>query len=169
MVQYRTEAFSGSGERDALSVLLFETCELGNTDALETLAYGVLCKRPIRRELMDLTKRINSGTDVSINEVKNVYKRALDEIKAITGIEVRYALWLANKQQVEDYYWRWGHGVYSSEEECPKPNEGDIVGYQTGPIILSDLGADGTLYGYKEPPKPVKKSKHIFAQNDMVK
>ena len=42
LVRYRTEAFSGTGERDAAEVMAFETFTLGNVDILQTLAEGPL-------------------------------------------------------------------------------------------------------------------------------
>lgn len=156
MIRYRTEVFSGTGIRNALSVMVFETCELWNTDIPETLAHGVLADNPISVELLDLAIRINSQNEVSINEVKKIFERALDAINSVTGEKIRYALWLADAQQVKEKYWRFGNGVYNSEKECPEPTEGDIVPYETGPIILSDLGVDGTLYGYEDFPIPFK-------------
>jgi hypothetical protein len=56
-------------------------------------------------------------------------------------VNVRYALWLADKDAVEELY---------------DGDELDVYPYETdNAIILSDLGYDGTLYGFEEMPEPL--------------
>lgn len=146
LIRYRTEAFSGSGERDAATVMAFETLELGNTDILETLCDGLLqgagalfdmCKSLIR-ELED------NGfiDDMSFDDVVAFYKDVLSEVELRTGHKVQYALWLADKETVTDCRW-YGRDMV---------DDGDYESYIVGPVVLSELGFDGTLYGYTELP-----------------
>lgn len=59
-----------------------------------------------------------------------------------TGKKIRYALWLADKDAVEDMY---------------EGNERDIYAYNVDDaVVLSDLGYDGTLYGFEEMPEPIE-------------
>ena len=74
----------------------------------------------------------------------NFFRQALNEVEEVTGVKVNYALWLADKDTVVDYY-----GRYMADKN-------DIDAYAVGPIVLSELGYDGTLYGYTEMPEPLE-------------
>ena len=56
----------------------------------------------------------------------------LESLADITGIIVRYALRLADKQTLE--------GLYGKDMQAPCDHDA----YGVGPVILSDLGYDGT-------------------------
>lgn len=154
-VGYRTERFSGLMERDAVDVITFETHDLMNTDIPETLCAGVLATHPICEELRELITAIEDGGDISTCEVRQIYTKALEAIKEVTGHDVRYVLWLADKETVERFYWPMACGVYNNTSTCPKMEEGDYDIYPVGPVIISDLGAEGRLYGYEECPQPI--------------
>ena len=100
----------------------------------------------------DLSNEIKSGSKLSIaaacfsiyafQELKDV----LSEIKVKTGHDIKYALWLADEKTVFNFYGRDMAGNTLGQ---------DYDAYEIGPIILSDLGFDGTLYGYTDFPEPV--------------
>lgn len=64
----------------------------------------------------------------------------------MTKHEVKYALWLADEETVMDK--ECGYERYI-DDEC------GVEAYETGPIVLSELGYDGTLYGYAEMPEAI--------------
>lgn len=144
-IRYRTEAFSGSKERNAAEVMAFETFQLGNTDILEHISQHYL-KDPLLhskcttfiRELYDNGYVDDMGTDEKVA----FFGEILKEIEHSTGVSIKYALWLADKAVVCDQSWYGYNMTHDEDFEC----------YEVGPIILSDLGHDGTLYGYTELP-----------------
>ncbi len=146
LVRYRTEAFSGSGERDAASVMAFETLELGNTDILETLCDGPLQGAgALRDRCRSLIRELEDNEfidDMSFTDMVSFYKEVLAEIEKRTGYAVKYALWLADKETVTDRRW---YGRDMADDD-------DFESYVVGPVVLSELGFDGTLYGYTELP-----------------
>lgn len=150
-IRYRTETCYGSGERDAVSVMVYETFELGNTDILQTLENGLLKNQPeLRNKCSDLIDEMNNNgavEDYGENEWRDFYEEVLKIIQKETGIHVKYVLWLADKEAVMDS--SDGYGSYVLSEE-------DIDAYEIGPVVLSELGYDGTLYGYEEYPEPIQ-------------
>ena len=154
MIRYRTEAFGGSEERNALQVMLFETYEMGNADIPRTLANGILAGTEIGRELDLLADRLQESGE-SHDEIKRLFQLALGKIEELTGKQVNFVLWLADEQDVRDKYWRYANGVYDPSASCPEPGDGDIDAYEIGFVILSDLGPDGALYGYQSFPTPI--------------
>lgn len=150
MVQYRTESFSGMNYRNAAAVMAFETFCLGNTDILDYLAGGLLANSPVSEQLRSLSTMIEDCGPESDEPTADDIAFMEDVLKAVadtTGIEVNYALWLADKDTLEQLY-----GKYM---QSPL----DYDAYEVGPIILSDLGHDGTLYGYPENPTPAEFTK----------
>lgn len=152
VVRFRTEAFSGSGVRDAAEVMAFETFELGNTDILETLCNSHLKESDMfnicSKYIKDLEDCVINLDEFPEEDGISFYKEVLEEIARRTGITVKYALWLADKETVTDRDW-YGKDMV---------DESDFDAYVVGPIILSDLGSDGTLYGYTEMPVPLENS-----------
>ena len=161
MVRYRTEDYSGSGIRTAVEVMAFEIFELSNIDILKTLLDSqLLNKQPITDPtvwgdgsyyksllssdwwrmptaekavcVMDEIEENGGIDDMSEDDRAAFIRELLTSIKASTGYDVRYALWLADEKVVRDYY-----------------GAENIDAYETGPVVLSDLGHDGTLYGYE--------------------
>ena len=145
-VRYRAEAFSGLKERGAAEVMAYETFTMGNIDILETLVSGVLagrkeiCERCL--QFIDELNRNGYVDDMWEEEKIGFFQDALSEIEKATGIRVQYALWLADKEVVTD---RKGYGRNMAYDE-------DFYSYEVGPVVLSELGTDGTLYGYPEFP-----------------
>ena len=142
MIRYRTETFSGLGERNAAEVMSYETFEMGNVDILETLLNTVLKGRgEINEKCFHYMNSINnSGLEdmPTFEEGIKFFQDVLTEIKAVTGHEIQYALWLADLEDVKDKDF---YGKYIE-------SDGDVDAYEIGPVVLSELGCDGTLYGY---------------------
>lgn len=152
MKKYRTEAFSGSGVRDVLQVMCFEISELGNTDILTTLSNGLLAGTNCAKRMEQV---VEAESLMSKDAALCLCKEVLEQIKERTGYDIRYALWLADKETVTKSFWRWANGVYQDDEVCPEPEPEDIDAYEIGPVILSANDGDGgTLYGYEEYPVP---------------
>ena len=150
MVRYRTESFSGMNYRNAAAVMAFETFCLGNTDIPDYLAEGLLADSPVSEQLRSLSARIEEcGPETDEPTADNIafMENVLKAVAVATGIEVSYALWLADKESLEQLY-----GKYM---QSPL----DYDAYEVGPVILSDRGHDGTLYGYPENPMPMEPPK----------
>lgn len=146
-IRYRTEAFSGQQYRDAAEVMAFETFEMGNVDILETLSNGILKdSEDISRqcvEFIDEFERNGFIDDFSAEDGVNFYKNVLSEIRRVTGHDIKYALWLADLDTVKNFY---GKNMMF---------EDDYDAYEVGQVVLSELGYDGTLYGYTDFPEPI--------------
>ena len=138
-IKYRTE-MSVTSERRALPLMLFEITELHNTDILEYVRDHYDLPRILKQntdEYIQTIAEIEPGDDV----VEYLLKEILGCIEDETGVKVEFALWLASKKAVKEFY---------------EGNERTIYGYDTtGSVILSDLGYDGTLYGFAELPQSV--------------
>lgn len=146
-ILYRTESFSGSGERDAATVMSFEIFELLNTDILETLSNTLLGDHPISLAIGALIKAIEAG-DEDLPEYDDEVAigfchMLLDLVEEKTSVKVRYALWLTTKDTIASYYGK------------DMNNPTDYSAYETSSIILSGPCADGTLYGYSDCPEPL--------------
>ena len=161
LVRYRTEAFSGLGERNAAEVMAFETFSLGNVDILQTLVEGTLKGRgEITNRCWGFIDELNNNgfvDDMGITDQVAFMKEVLAEIAKITGVEVQFALWLADKETVTDRKW-YGRDMAYDE---------DFESYQIGPVVLSELGFDGTLYGYEKMPVSLE-TRLEYAEDDLV-
>ena len=165
-IMYRTESYSGTGERSAREVIAYEIGELNNTDILETLLEKkLLTETPCSAERYPNAKAspwyqmsVADKARAMINEIEEndfvddmseeefllFADEILDSVRAITGIEVRYALWLVNKTGLMKHY---SADMYDAS---------DYSAYEVGPIVLSDMGEDGLLYGYTKLPQPLE-------------
>ena len=143
MVRYRTEAFSGSGVRDGVEVVWYEIFKLGNIDILDCLSRTILNRHSICEVMMQCQQNLeNNGyvEDMGEEDAKAFVRRIIEAVNEETGKNVNYALWLADKETVKN--------IYHGEDE-------DIDSYQTGSVVLSDIGYDGTLYGYEKAPEAI--------------
>lgn len=139
-VLYRTESFSGSGVRDAVSVLTFEVCDLANTDILAYCLEHYSLKRMHFNETLQVLKdSLEDGDAVDEQDIRNLMEDLLKHIESETSHTIKYALWLAEKKTVLS--------DYGGTEES-------VEAYECGQVILSNLGEDGILYGYQT--KPIK-------------
>lgn len=144
-VRYRTEAFSGTGERVAAEVMAFETFELGNTDILEYLSRNILKNPDSIEKCNSFIRELEDNgfvDDMPTDDKTEFFRQVLAEVEKETGVAVKYALWLADKNAVTNRAWYGRDMVHDEDFDC----------YEVGPVILSDLGYDGTLYGYTEMP-----------------
>ena len=158
-IRYRTETAYGEGYRDAVDVMTYETYELGNTDILKTLSSEFFTRNQALQDqcnnLIDELEENGYVDDFSEEDWNQFFKTALQEIEKITGYKIHYVLWLADKGTALDP--EEGYGQYIE-------NENDIVAYKIGQIVLSDLGYDGTLYGYTEYPEPLVNKEFILKE-----
>lgn len=144
-IGYRNEACFGAGVRDALSVIVHEICELGNDDILEYAVNGVGVTDSTRVLLNGLLGRL-AGDDADrenlTDAVADAARALLADLSSTAGFNIRYALWLADRDSVKRNY---------GGDEAGS----DVKAYRTSPVILSDLGPDGILFGYGEEPEPI--------------
>ena len=155
---YRTEAFSGSGERNVREVIKFEKGELGNTDILEFLQdnYRILEEYKISQEEF---KELQKSCDYSfkINEliIESFKYMCQENSKTITDDIILFltkyfsvneeeleAIWLTDLDSVKKIY------LNESEDE-------DLIDLYNLPecnsyLVISDLDEDGILVIYKK-------------------
>lgn len=163
IMKYRTEILFGDNYRDAAKVMAHETFELENTDILSTLRTTILKESPISDKLRILEEEVESG-DISSDdngELYNIYQthdsygddtcesiqffnNILDEIKNVTGKDIKYVLWLCDDKE----------SVYNYDTHNELTDD-DIDIYNESDIILSDIGIGGKLYGYETLPSPI--------------
>lgn len=156
MLRYRTETFSGEGFRDAAEVMAFETFELGNTDIPEYLCSHQLKGSSIAPALESITKELDDNgfvDDMSWEEKVDFFREVLEDLSKVTGVNISHALWLADPDTVLNFY---GKDLTTGSY---------IDAYEPGPVVLTDLGHDGTLYGYDHDPYPAREiPSHEFTQ-----
>lgn len=140
-ILYRHNQNFGKTPTDALSVLTFETRELGNADIPAYCLEHYDFPTAARSLIEGLVKHINGepGIEVSANGYPFILDIMLTQIRKLTGKDIRHVLWLASRQSVIDNY---------------EGTEDNIEAYETSSVILSDLGEDGILFGYVEAPEP---------------
>ena len=148
-MRYRSEATFGQEYRDAAEVMSFETFELGNTDIISTLKNNILKDSPLKYKLGVYEKALDEDyLNINYDDYgKQFFKEVVNEINKITGKDIKYCLWLADIEGVKSY----------STEEDGELSDDLIDAYEESDIILSELGFDGTLYGYEELPKQMKR------------
>lgn len=137
-IMYRSEDSYGSGVRDVLDVMVYELYELGNTDILEYICDHYFDEE-MKRQCSMMILSIETG-DVFEDDIIDIAKASLETIKEKTNKDIRYCLWLAEKDVVDEMY------AY---------DESNIDAYYTSDVILSDLGRDGILFGYEKEPEPI--------------
>ena len=163
IMKYRSELLFGDGYRDAAAVMAHEVFELENTDILTTLRTTILKESSISDKLRILEEEMESG-DISTDDNGELYDMyqthdsysadtcasvqffhdVLEEIKNVTGKDIKYALWLCDeKENVYDY------------DIHHELTDDDIDVYEETDIVLSDIGVGGKLYGYETELKPI--------------
>lgn len=65
----------------------------------------------------------------------------IDEISKYMHKKIKYGLWLADRQNVIDFY---------------DGDDNNINAYEKSDVILSDIGHNGVLFGYDKKPTPIK-------------
>ena len=148
MIRYRTESAYGSYVRDAVEIMAYETFELNNSDILDYLLnHGLIKDSDLAQQCADYLAELESQEyieDAPDDDGEEFFEEVLEEIQKVTGHKIKYALWLADLDRVKEFY------IDDMTIDVT------IDAYETGPVVLSDLGLDGTLYGYTEKPKPVE-------------
>lgn len=158
-IRYRTEDFSGSMVRDAASVMAYETFELGNIDILEYLRDNFLKDPALIEKVSAFIDEINENgyvDDFSDDDRIQFFHELLDEVEKETGVPVKYALWLTDLDSLTDK-----EHFYGKYVECPE----NIDSYEVGPIILSELDCDGTLYGYTDLPQCLEEKIEVLKRD----
>ena len=132
-ILYRSES-SLNSERDAISVMKFEIEELENEDIFDYVLDNYKLSKQLKND-------IKNYIDDREGNLKNILENILFELKKQTGKNIKYVLWLAEKDTVID--------MYDGEE-----NGIDVYETKDG-VVLSDLGYDGILFGFEKLPKPI--------------
>lgn len=150
-ILYRSEDSYGSGVRDIIQVMTYEIYELGNTDILE-----YVCEHYLTGETKNVVTHLiytieNGEAELSENDIEDLCENIIDEINKKTNHNLKYALWLADKNVVEDMY---------ADDEL------NIDAYYISDIILADLGYDGILFAYDEEPEPIETINEAFRDYD---
>jgi len=155
---FRSEAYSGSGERDLDEVLHHEFFALCNNDIAATLVeqyYYRYC-RPENQEAWDTIKFYaeydwEAEGDDPWFELKYDLLEAIPKVlHDIVGKDVKYCLWVAEKDFVAQHY------------ASGKTNEIDCYDLSKHVAVLSDLGQEGCLLAFLQCPKPiVDKSRNV--------
>lgn len=142
-IMYRTETYSGSLERRFTHVLRYELFVLGNAHILLELIQNELVRDldliAQMESFADELEEIGFVDDMPESDQLEFLERVRLDVSAQAGRDIQYALWLTDKACVQDFY---------------GGRDGDIEGYKTSDVILSDLGRSGTLFGYELEPFP---------------
>ena len=139
MIKYRTE-MSVDSERKAIPVMLFEITELHNADILEYIKEHYDMPRILKQNIQEYINNIDE-IEEDDDVVEYMLKEIISCIEEDTGKKIRYALWLADKEAVKELY---------------DGDELDVYAYNVDDaLVLSDLGYDGTLYGFETMPEPL--------------
>lgn len=72
--------------------------------------------------------------------MRDVCNLIIAEVSKQTKIDVKYGLWLADRETVIELY---------------DGTEDNISEYETSEAVISDLGGDGVLFGYEEMPEEI--------------
>jgi len=142
-ILYRNDSCYGSGVRDVFDVIWHECTELGNTDILSCCLHRYHLSKDLNEKLKHDILWLE-GEFVETGEypetLKEDIQQLIEEISAISGKEIRYALWLATEKTVRELYYG---------------DDGNILAYETSDVVLSFLEEDGALFGYPKLPKPI--------------
>ena len=150
-MRYRSENVSGSGERGVLPVIMYETFELGNTDILD-----YFIKHHPGSDLSERCRTVSESLqeacelNLLYEEEKKLIEDVVAAVSAETGKDIRYVLWLTDPEYILELYLHLDVG-----------EETYLDGYEESDVIFSDIGPDGTLYGYEEYPEPVSEIRAI--------
>ena len=138
-IMYRSEDSYGSGVRDIIDIMTYEIYELGNIDILDYVCEHYLSNED-KQIIIRLLPEIESG-ELSEKDIEDLCIDIIDKINKKTKHNLKFALWLADKNVVEDMY---------ADDEL------NIDAYYVSDIILADLGYDGILFAYNEEPEPIE-------------
>ena len=148
-IMYRSEDSYGSGVRDIIDIMTYEIYELGNIDILDYVCEHYLSNED-KQIIIRVIPEIESG-ELSEKDIEDLCIDIIDKINKKTKHNLKFALWLADKNVVEDMY---------ADDEL------NIDAYYVSDIILADLGYDGILFAYDEEPEPIETINEAFRDYD---
>ena len=137
MTLYRNDSAFGEGIREALPVIRFEMCQLGNAD----IPKYILENYPLKDEDKTFIRDYLAKQENSFDEERALAAadRILFSLEKTIGKKINFVLWLASKEAVKELY---------------DGTESNMDSYDTsGGTVLSDLGYDGTLFGFEKKPQ----------------
>ena len=141
-IMYRSEDSSGSGVRDIIDVMTYEIYELRNLDILDYVFEHYEFSTGLSNDISAYLYALSDDVyyHMAKQNVQNLCTKIVDEINKKTKHNLKFALWLADRDVVADMY---------ADDEL------NIDAYYTSDVILSDLGYDGQLFAYDEEPEPI--------------
>ncbi len=141
-IMYRSEDSLGSGVRDIIDVMTYEIYELRNPDILDYVFEHYEFSTGLSNDISAYLYALSDDVyyHMSKQNVQNLCTKIVDEINKKTKHNLKFALWLADRDVVADMY---------ADDEL------NIDAYYTSDVILSDLGYDGKLFAYDEEPEPI--------------
>ena len=163
-IMYRTEDTYGSGVRNITDIIQHEIFELSNIDILcyikNNYVDRIISQDSYKFTIQTINELIdNGGVSKSLNNIrlekgndvaeKTFVNSLLYIIKIITTKNIKYGLWLADKNTVKTYY-----------------ESNNIDAYKTSSVILSDLGDEGILFGYEDMPQPINED--ALSEEDVI-
>jgi len=153
-ILYRSEEVYGSGVRDIVEVMKYETFELGNLDILDYLyihyrkAFGDVIACRIKGIYNDLNYYGYDSNDIkgyyTDEKQTEIFTLVIDKLNKYYGVNLKYCLWLADETEVVERY-----------KAAPE----SVDAYRISNYILSDLSKEGKLFAYEELPEPIKERK----------
>lgn len=142
-VMYRNDNYNNSGIIDIKDIICFETGELHNIDIFEYC----IDNYELSDKLIDMINNIIENIDdyeKDDDELCLCVDMLIDEISKCMHKKIKYGLWLADRQNVIDFY---------------NGDDNNINAYIKSDVILSDIGPDGILFGYDKKPIQIKKDR----------
>ena len=135
---FRNEECFGSGERDIFQVIWHEVASLWNTDIFKYCLNHYRLSDSLSGTLnldISIIEEFGERPEDLDEDIKNL----VSELSSLTGKQLKFVLWLAEKDAVRT--------LYQGTEE-------NMSCYEASDVILSDLGLDGILFAYEQPPQP---------------
>lgn len=144
-VMYRNEEAFGSGVLKTKDVIVYEICELCNTDIIDYCldTYGDFLSEDLKTKIVQLLDSMENEEEFDEDDIEELVEELIDELSEHFERNINYVIWLASKKAVIE--------LYSDGNE-----DAEISAYKTSDIILSDLGYDGMLFGYDKKPRPIE-------------
>lgn len=148
MTLYRNDSAFGEGIRDALPVVRYEMCQLGNAD----IPQYILENYPLQEEDKTFIRNYLTRQAESFDEERalTAADRILFSLEKTIGKKINFVLWLASKEAVKELY---------------GGDDSNINAYDVdNAVILSDLGYDGKLFGFEKKLQRKKTPYHMLSK-----
>lgn len=141
---FRNDDISEGQTNDIIEIMTYEICELGNSDTLDYCIDHYKLSGKVINQAEQLIQMLDEGECLDIDEdgdkVRNICRQIIAEVSKLTNINVKFGLWLTDKESVIELY---------------DGTEDNISEYKTSEAVISDLGSDGVLFGYEEMPEEI--------------